>query len=120
MAVRRLMQIERRYAGKCELFHQYVAFMDEYLSLGHMEIANQPAPVNAVYLAHHAIHKPSSTSTKLRVVFDASQATSSGHCLNDVLMTGPRLQDDLWDILVRWRKHKIALSADVQKMYRQF
>lgn len=120
MAVRRLLQIERRYAGQREHFDQYAAFMEEYLSLGHMEVAKQPAPATAVYLAHHAIHKPTSTSTKLRVVFDASQATSSGHSLNDVLMTGPRLQDDLWDILVRWRKHKIALSADVHKMYRQF
>lgn len=123
MAVRRLLQIERRYASKPELFKQYVAFMDEYLSLGHMELVNLNAPalkVAPVYLAHHSIHKPSSTSTKLRVVFDASLATSSGHSLNDVLMTGPKLQDDLWAILVRWRKHKIALTADVHKMYRQF
>lgn len=35
-------------------------------------------------------------------------------------MTGPRIQEDLSAILMRWRKWKIALSADVHKMYRQF
>lgn len=123
LAVRRLLQIERRYATKPELFEQYVAFMDEYLSLGHMELIEPEAngtALSAVYLAHHSIHKLSSTSTKLRVVFDASQSTSTGYSLNDVLMTGPRLQDDLWDILMRWRKHPVVLGADVQKMYRQF
>lgn len=32
---------------------------------------------------------------------------------------GPRLQEELADILVRWRKHQIAFTADIQKMYRQ-
>lgn len=122
MAVRRLMQLEKRFAMKPELFCQYQHFMDEYLELGHMEhvLPSENEIIKHVYLPHHAVIKESSTSTRLRVVFDASQMTSTGHCLNDVLMTGPRLQDDLASILMRWRTHKIALSADVNKMYRQF
>ena len=34
-------------------------------------------------------------------------------------MVGPKTQDDLFKILLRFRKHKIALSADITKMYRQ-
>ena len=34
-------------------------------------------------------------------------------------MTGPRLQDDLFEILHRFRFHRIGLTADVEKMYRQ-
>ncbi|XP_064645418.1 uncharacterized protein LOC135498615 [Lineus longissimus] len=35
-------------------------------------------------------------------------------------MVGPKVQDELFDLLVRFRKHPVALSADVAKMYRQF
>ena len=34
-------------------------------------------------------------------------------------MTGPRLQEDLADIILRWRKHKYVMTADIEKMYRQ-
>ena len=34
-------------------------------------------------------------------------------------MLGPKVQKDLFDILIRFRFHKVALSADIAKMYRQ-
>lgn len=63
--------------------------------------------------------KESSLTTKLRVVFNASQKSKSGISLNEKLLIGPRIQDELYDILVRWRMHKIAFIADIEKMYRQ-
>ena len=43
------------------------------------------------YLPAHGVVKESSTSTKLRVVFDASARTTSGVALNDILLSGPNL-----------------------------
>lgn len=68
------------------------------------------------YLPHHPVLKQSST-TQVRPVFDASRETSNGIALNDMLITGPKLQDDLFNILVRFRTHKIAFTADIEKMY---
>lgn len=34
-------------------------------------------------------------------------------------MIGPKVQDDLFDIILRWRRLKIVITADVEKMYRQ-
>jgi len=34
-------------------------------------------------------------------------------------MVGPTLQDDLFSVLTRFRTFKIALTADITKMYRQ-
>lgn len=45
--------------------------------------------------------KESSSTTKLRVVFDASCKTSTGVSLNDKQLTGPTLQDDLFSIVGR-------------------
>ena len=68
------------------------------------------------YLPHHCVLKESSTKTKHRVVFDASAKTTSGVSLNDNMMLGSKIQKNLFDILIRFRFHKAALSA---KMYRQ-
>lgn len=62
--------------------------------------------------------KESSTTTKLRVVFNASAKTASGLSLNDVLKIGPKIQGDLFDIVTRMHTHQIAITADIAKMYR--
>lgn len=60
-----------------------------------------------------------STTTKLRVVFDASNKSYTGVSLNDCQMIGPKLQSDLYIILLRFRKYAVGMTADVAKMYRQ-
>ena len=65
------------------------------------------------------MHKEDSTTTKLRVVFDGSAKSSNGISLNGSLMVGPTVQEDLFSILIRFRTHKVALSGDIAKMYRQ-
>ncbi|XP_058448668.1 uncharacterized protein LOC131428639 [Malaya genurostris] len=118
IATKRLEQIERKLAKNHQLKGQYHFFLREYLEAGHMSLAKTPAPVGSVYLPHHCVLKESSTTTKCRVVFDASAKTTSSKSLNDVLMSGPVLQDSLIDILLRFRFPVIALTGDIQQMYR--
>ncbi|XP_038106160.1 uncharacterized protein LOC119765951 [Culex quinquefasciatus] len=104
-----------------ELREQFTAFVEEYEALGHCkEIYEQqdPPEVPKYYLPHHAVLKPSSSSTNLRVVFDAS-AKPDKYSLNDVLKLGPTVQNDLFSIVLRFRSHPVALTADVVKIYRQ-
>ncbi|XP_055523128.1 uncharacterized protein LOC129717289 [Wyeomyia smithii] len=71
------------------------------------------------YLPHHPVVKESSTTTKGRVVFDASCWTASGISLNDGLFAGPVIQDDLRSIVFRCRTRPFMVVADVEKMFRQ-
>ncbi|XP_075237049.1 uncharacterized protein LOC142333611 [Lycorma delicatula] len=71
------------------------------------------------FIPHHCVIKNDSTTTKLRVVFDASCKTENKLSLNDCLMNGPVVQEDLFSIVARFRKHLYAMTADVEKMYRQ-
>ncbi|XP_075157880.1 uncharacterized protein LOC142231146 [Haematobia irritans] len=71
------------------------------------------------YLPHHAVLRPQSQSTKVRVVFNASKRTDSGKSLNDVLHIGPTLQSDLMTLILRWRLYKYVFTGDIEKMYRQ-
>ena len=120
LAMRRFLNLERKLIRDPELHKRYSDFIKEFIDLGHMEKVPNGELTNPqnVYL-HHCVFKENSSTTKLRVVFDASAKTTSGFYLNDCLMVGPTLQDDLFDILVRFRFFKVAMSADVAKMYSQ-
>ena len=116
-AMSRFLQLEKRLAKNTDLKQNYQNFIDEYISLGHMVPVNDQK--GTYYIPHQPVIRESSSTTKLRVVFDASCKTSTGISLNNLLHTGPRLQQDITDILLRWRKHRIVFTADIEKMYRQ-
>ncbi|XP_058827620.1 uncharacterized protein LOC131687546 [Topomyia yanbarensis] len=119
IAHKRFLNLERRLDANLELKAMYREFIHEYLLMGHMkEIIDESCDDPVYYMPHHAVLKPDSTTTKLRVVFDGSCRTSSGISLNDTLMVGPVVQDDLISIITRFRLHRFALVADVAKMYR--
>lgn len=58
-------------------------------------IGTVAAPGTYYYIPYHAVFKESNTTTKLRVVFDASMKSTSNVSLNDILMVGPVIQPDL-------------------------
>uniref|UniRef100_A0AAG5DS52 Integrase catalytic domain-containing protein n=1 Tax=Anopheles atroparvus TaxID=41427 RepID=A0AAG5DS52_ANOAO len=120
-ALRRFELLEKRLEKNCALKAEYHKFMQEYLQLRHMRLVNtdEKEPATTYYLPHHPVFKESSTTTKLRVVFDGSSKTSSGYSLNESLCKGPVVQDELLDLLLRFRTYEVALVGDVEKMYRQ-
>ncbi|XP_038117973.1 uncharacterized protein LOC6051048 [Culex quinquefasciatus] len=119
IALKRLEGMERRFAVNSTLKTLYTEFIQEYLAMGHMvEVPEDDTAQRTYFLPHHAVLRPESTTTKLRVVFDASCRTITGVSLNDGLMVGPVVQDDLLPIILRFRCWKYALVADVAKMYR--
>lgn len=90
MVVRRFYSLERKLQTNTELKAQYTEFLEEYITLGHMtETGDDNEPV--YYLPHHAVIKESSTTTKVRVVFDASAKTNTEVSLNDTLLIGPTI-----------------------------
>ncbi len=68
------------------------------------------------HLPIHAVRKESSSTSKVRAVFDAS--AKSGISLNDTLLVGPTVHPSLIDVLIRFRLHRVALTTDVSRMYR--
>ncbi|XP_046145767.1 uncharacterized protein LOC114882057 [Osmia bicornis bicornis] len=120
-ALKRLESLERKLQRDNTLKREYHAVMQEYLDLGHMaKVSNNLHSSDGYYLPHHGVVKVTSETTKLRVVFDASAATSTGISLNDALHTGPKIQEDLLYILLRFRIHRYVITGDIEKMYRQF
>ena len=120
-AVRRFHSLERSLYAKGQ-FQEFATVMNEYFDLKHAEPVPQDdlqkPPRETFYLPMHTVRKEHSTTTKVRVVFDASAKSSNGVSLNDTLLVGPTIHPPLIDVLLRFRLHRIALTADVSKMYR--
>ena len=119
-ALQRYMSNEKSIIRK-GIWRPFQDVVQGYLDLGHAELVPPSAapPEQNFYLPMHSVSKQTSTSTKLRVVFDGSAATSSGFSLNQSLLVGPTLHSDLSNILLRFRSHIIAVSAGIKQMYRE-
>lgn len=120
-AERLLTTLTRKFSSVSEYEKEYSEFLSEYENLGH--IRPVPVPTNQTdqicYIPHHAVIRESSTTTRLRVVFNASSVTSNGTSLNDHLLAGPKLQSEITSVILQWRRHKFVYAADIAKMYRQ-
>ncbi|XP_053686902.1 uncharacterized protein LOC128736443 [Sabethes cyaneus] len=118
VAQRRFFAIERKFRINSDYKREYITFMEEYHDLGHMELS--PRVENSQFvLPHHAIHRPESSTTKTRVVFDATCKGSSQLSLNDILLVGPIVQPPLLATVLNFRAPRFVFIADIEKMFRQ-
>ena len=121
-AIRRYHQNKKSLERKGR-YSTYEFALQEYNSLGHAEPV-PPADLRkpesqCYYLPAHGVVKDSSTTTKLRVVFDASARTTTGVALNNVLLPGQNLYPLLMTVMLSFRMHPIGMSADISKMFRE-
>ncbi|CAG9093618.1 unnamed protein product [Plutella xylostella] len=115
IARKRFELLEKKLMKNPGLKKDYEGVIEEYAQLNHMSLITDSEEKNnekAVYLPHHAVVREDKETTKVRVVLNNVS-------LNDNLLVGPKLQQDLRHILMRWRSHQICLVADLVKMYRQ-
>ncbi|PZC71939.1 hypothetical protein B5X24_HaOG212252 [Helicoverpa armigera] len=120
IAKRRYEFLEKKLQKDPKLKEEYNKVLQEYITMNHMIQIKEEEVDNpkAVYLPHHAVVKEDKDTTKVRVVFDASCKGLNNISLNDNLMVGPKLQQDLRHIVMRWRSHRICIVADLVKMFR--
>ncbi|XP_041675108.1 uncharacterized protein LOC121530293 [Drosophila eugracilis] len=128
MALNRFLQLERRLSSTPERWIKYSEEIEEYLALKQIapSVGSESSllmrtstgrHVASCVLPHHAVFKKEPQSLKQRIVFDASARTSNGRSLNDVLWTGPALQNNMSHAILNWRKYRFVFTADTQKMY---
>ncbi|XP_050548991.1 uncharacterized protein LOC126910449 [Daktulosphaira vitifoliae] len=108
VALRRFYQLERKLLRDPILHNAYRAFIREYEELGHMSRSEESGDY---FIPHHAIHKLVGDELKLRVVFDASAKCQAGYSLNDRLYVGPKLQQEIIDVLTGFKVKEYTLHT---------
>ena len=129
LCVKRLYSLLRRLHQTPQLFRQYDDVIRQQIELGILEPVELKlgfpeqthgqdqlgqGPIH--YLLHHAVVKQDNQTTKIRVVYDAS-ARSGGPSLNDCLHVGPKFNQKIMEILLRFRVHDVAVVADIEKAF---
>jgi len=97
----------------------FFEFMDKLFKNKHAELAPDLGPNEECwYLPIFGVYHPKKPS-QVRVVFDSS-AKFEGISLNSVLLQGPDFTNSLLGVLLRFRKDKIAIVADIEQMFYSF
>ena len=116
MALQRLSCLKKRLAKNPDLKQKYVDTIQGYLADDYAALAPLHEDDSTVWCRpHHAVLHPKKPD-KLRVVFDCA-AKFKGVCLNDVLMPGPCLTNELVGVLIRFRMERVALTGDIRSMF---
>ncbi|GFW53400.1 integrase catalytic domain-containing protein [Trichonephila clavipes] len=117
-AIQRLNSLWKRLSRDKEYLSLYEKFLQEYEDLGHMREIKADGSGVSFYMPHHGVYRPEKSTTKMRTVFNASSPSTSGKSLNSIQFNGGLVQEDLFSIMVRFRKHKYAFITDIEKMFR--
>ncbi|XP_034382324.1 uncharacterized protein LOC117726257 [Cyclopterus lumpus] len=111
--LKRKLQRDERYK------EHYVKFMEDVIKKGDAEqIVDGGSEGERWYIPHHGVYHARKPD-KLRVVFDCS-ARYKGTSLNYHLLPGPDMLNNLSGVLLRFRRHPVALMCDIEKMFHQF
>ena len=115
---KRTRQLISRLADSPSLLHLYHSIITDQETRGFIEkVKSTGQPPNVHYLPHHPVKKESAT-TPIRIVYDCSSRQSTTHTsLNDCLQVGPPFLNDLCSILLRFRTHTFAFTADIEKAF---
>ena len=118
LSLNRLHSLLQRLKRTPAIFREYDAIIRDQLSKGIVERVNHSTNVlgKVHYLPHHAVIRRNKETTKVRVVYDAS-AQSNGPSLNNCLYTGPKFNQRILEILLRFRSYPIAWIADIEKAF---
>ena len=104
--MRRLNGLLKRLRYDTEVLQEYDKVIRGQVQQGIVEVMPSEEPdVDGVhYLPHHAVIRKDKATTRLRIVFDAS-AKANGVSLNDCLFAGPKFDQKILAILLRFRAH---------------
>ena len=118
-AADRLSSLRRSFNKKLEMKKHFISFMEKIFQNSHAEVAPPlEKDEECWYLPSFGVYHPRKPG-QIRVVFDSS-AQHKGVSLNQVLLTGPDLNNSLLGVLIRFRKDSIAITADIQQMFHCF
>ena len=121
LAIARMINMERKFKQDPKFHEMYAATINDYIKQGHaIKVTSEKSESSSSiinYLPHHGvrnINKPG----RVRVVFDAG-AKFQNTCLNDNILKGPDLLNNLLSVLLKFREGRYGVMSDIQQMFHQ-
>ena len=120
MALSRLRSTEGNLKKNSRVADEYQATIQAYVEKGYLRKvpSEEQPPANVWCLPHFPVVRMDKSTAKVRIVFDCA-AKGDGISLNDMIHPGPKLQQDLFNVLVRFRRNPVGVAYDMKEMYLQ-
>ncbi|XP_067950597.1 uncharacterized protein [Watersipora subatra] len=118
---KRFELLQKELAKDEQYRSDYISLMNSIIESGDAELVqtdHKATPGDVWYIPHFGVYHPTKPD-KISVVFDCS-AKFHNKSLNDHLLQGPDLLNSLIGVLHRFRKGKIAIMCDIQRMFHMF
>ena len=119
----RLRSLRRDSAAYSRYHQEVMSFIEE----GHAESVEEfPADIDSAelqrtrgryFMPHHNVVTKLDSGEKWRIVFDCSSAARGSRSLNSYLLAGPNINPDIIKVLLNFRLHPVAVSADITRAY---
>lgn len=118
-ALIRLKTLTRKLSKESKLI-MYDKAIREYMDTNCAEIVTDCSNENQFYfMPHRAVYREDRTTTKVRVVFDASAHAPGLPSLNELLLPGENLVPNLLKVFLNFRSRSIGITADIEKAFLQ-
>ena len=120
-ALQRACYLKKRLMKDDRMCNDYKDFMSKLFANGHAVYVD-PSETKSKdgdvwYIPHHGVYHPRKPN-KIRVVFDCSSQWK-GVSLNNMLLQGPDLTNQLVGVLTRFRQDYVVIVGDIEKMFYQ-
>ena len=122
LAAIRLRHLDKRLSQNLDLKDRYDAVIHDMLVAGIVEevsVEDLKGIVPVFYMPHKPVVLETAVSTKVHPVFDASAKGYNWVSLNACMEVSPCLLSNLTEMLSRFRRWKVAITADVEKAFLQ-
>ena len=120
LSEKRLFSLLTKLKCQPQVFSEYDRIITEQFKSGiieRVENVDESEVGKVHYLPHRPVIRMDKSTTKVRVVYDASSHAPGERSLNDNLYAGPPLTPLIFDILLRFRAEKVVLIADIEKAF---
>ena len=104
-----------------QLYKLYEEQIKTWLQKGYGRILprEEAEAQDVYYLPHFPVVRMDHVSTKLRIVMDGKAKFGQSKSLNDCILKGPKILNELVLVLTNFRKYKVAVAGDVKEMFLQ-
>ncbi|KFM65109.1 hypothetical protein X975_10090, partial [Stegodyphus mimosarum] len=117
IAKRRFEILKAKLDKDIEVREEYTKIIEEQLQNGIVEVYQNKDLESGYYMPHRAVIRPDKETSRVRIVFDASSKGENSKSLNDLSEAGLNLNPNILDVILKFREHNIAFSADIEKAF---
>ena len=119
LLIQRFKSLQKRFLKNPEFFNMYKSQIKDFITSWQAKLLSPEEKNNTIsitnYTPHHGvlnINKPD----RVRVIFDAS-AKINKICLNDNLLQGIDLLNNLVSVITKFRNRKYGIIVGIEKMF---